>query len=85
MGLSIKNDRLEQSVRRLASRRGLGVTSAIQLAVDNELARDDPPKKDPEKVLAALREIQERVRRLPVIDPAVNADEWMYDENGLPH
>lgn len=85
MGLSIKNDRLEQSVRRLASRRGLGVTSAIQLAVDNELARDDPPKKDPKKVMAALREIQERVRRLPVIDPAVNTDDWMYDENGLPH
>jgi putative addiction module CopG family antidote len=43
------------------------------------------PKRDPEKIMAAIREIQDRVKKLPIIDPDVNADDWMYDENGLPH
>lgn len=85
MGLSVKNVELERRVRELAARRGLGVTKALRLAVDNELAKDDPPTRDPEAIRAAVREIQERWAALPVIDPSVNADDWMYDENGLPH
>jgi antitoxin VapB len=84
MGLSIKNDETERLVRELARRKGVGVTTAIRLAVSNELVNTPLPKKDLEKVLAAIREIQARVRKLPVIDPMVNADDWMYDENGLP-
>jgi antitoxin VapB len=85
MGLSIKNDETERRIRELARRRGLGVTSAIRLAVDNELAKDDPPKRDPEKIMAAVREIQERVAKLPVLMSNEEIDAWMYDENGLPH
>jgi antitoxin VapB len=85
MGLSIKNEETERLVRELARRRGVGVTTAIRLAVSNELGKDAKPRKNPEEIKAAIREIQERVAKLPVIDPDVNADEWMYDENGLPH
>lgn len=85
MGLSIKNDETERRIRELARRRGLGVTSAIRLAVDNELAKDDPPARDPEKIIAAVREIQERVAKLPVLMSSEEIDDWMYDKNGLPH
>jgi antitoxin VapB len=85
MGLSIKNDETERRIRELARRRGLGVTSAIRLAVDNELAKDDPPKRDPEKIIAAVREIQERVAKFPVLMSSEEIDAWMYDKNGLPH
>jgi antitoxin VapB len=85
MGLSIKNDEIEQLVRTLAARRGVGVSAAVRLAVSNELAKDPPPKKDPAKVLAAIKEIQERVAKLPVYMTVEEIDAWMYDENGLPH
>jgi antitoxin VapB len=86
MGLSIKNDETERLVRELARRKGVGVTTAIRMAVSNELANTPPPKKDPEKILAAVREIQERVRKLgPPRMTDAEIDAWMYDENGLPH
>lgn len=85
MGLSIKNDETERLVRELARRKGVGVTTAIRLAVSNELAQTPPLNRDPEKIDAAIRAIQERVKQLPIINPDVNADDWMYDENGLPH
>jgi hypothetical protein len=85
MGLSIKNNETEAKIRRLAQARKMSMTAVVTLAIDNELAKEPKPKKDPEKVMAAIREIQARVAKLPVIDPTVNADDWMYDENGLPH
>lgn len=85
MGLSIKNDETEAKIRRLAKARKMSMTAVVTLAIDNELAKEPKPKKDPENVMAAIREIQARVAKLPVIDPTVNADDWMYDENGLPH
>lgn len=85
MGLSIKNDETERRIRELARRRGLGVTSAIRLAVDNELAKDDLPKKDPEKIIATVREIQERVAKLGPFPSMKEMDDWLYGENGAPH
>jgi antitoxin VapB len=84
MGLSIKNEETERLVRELAKRRGIGVTTAIRLAVSNELSKDPPPKKDPEKMRAAIKEIQKRWAGSPPIDMK-EMDDWMYDENGLPH
>lgn len=85
MGLSIKNDETEQLVRELARRKGVGVTSAINLAVRNELAITPPLKKDPAAILAAVRKIQERVAKLPILDSR-SADEILgYDDNGLPN
>lgn len=84
MGLSIKNEKLERSVRELAARRGLGITRVLQQVVDKELASDAPPKKDPETIAAAVREIQQRWSAFPPIDMK-EMDDFLYDENGLPH
>jgi antitoxin VapB len=86
MGLSIKNEETERLVRELARRKGVGVTTAIKLAVSNELAATPPLRaKDPEAVMAAVRKIQEEVKGLPVLMSSEDVDAWMYDENGLPH
>ncbi|MGL5838780.1 MAG: type II toxin-antitoxin system VapB family antitoxin [Sphingorhabdus sp.] len=84
-GSKYKNDETERRIRELARRRGLGVTSAIRLAVENELAKDEPPKRDSEKIIAAVRKIQDQVAKLPVLMSDEEIDAWMYDENGLPH
>jgi antitoxin VapB len=86
MGLSIKNEETERLVRELARRRGIGFTTAIRLAVSNELAQTPlPPKKDPAAIKAAVREIQDRWAKLPEFMTTEEVDAWMYDENGLPH
>ena len=85
MGLSIKNDETEQLVRELARRKGVGVTTAIRLAVRNELANTPRLKKDPAAIMEAVRKIQESVAKLPILDDR-SADEILgYDENGLPN
>lgn len=85
MGLSIKNDETERLVRELARRKGVGVTTAIRLAVSNELAKDAlPAKKDPKKIKAAIRKIQAEVAALGGLPSMKEIDDWMYDENGAP-
>lgn len=84
MGLSIKNEETERLVRELARRRGIGVTTAIRLAVSNELAKTSITRKNPQQMLAAVREIQESWREFPPIDMK-EMDEFLYDEDGLPH
>lgn len=84
MGLSIKNDETERLVRELAKQRGIGVTTAITLAVSNELAKT-PPKKDFEKINATVREIQARVAARGGLPSMKEMDDWLYDEDGLPH
>ena len=84
MGLSIKNEETERLVRELARRKGVGVTTAIRLAVSNELEKTPEPKKSPEEILAFVREIQERWKAFPPVDMK-EMDDFLYDENGLPH
>ena len=84
MGLSIKNEETERLVRELARRRGIGVTTAIRLAVSNELA-NLPPKKDPEQIAIRVRETQELWKQLPKFMTDKEVDAWMYDDDGLPH
>ena len=86
MALSIKDPETERLVRELASLRNTGVTSAVRVAVANELEREKASDAAQiEQRVRAIQEITEEFSRLPVIDPTANADEWMYDENGLPH
>lgn len=89
MALSIKDDETDALVRQLAKRRNLNYTAAIRLAVSNELAREDLPKQrsqaEIDKMWADVREIQNRVAKLPELMTDAEADAWMYDENGLPH
>jgi antitoxin VapB len=86
MGLSIKNDETERLVRELARRKGVGMTTAIRLAVSHELENTPPlpKKKDPEAIMAAVRKIQADIAKLPMLDDRT-ADEILgYDEFGLP-
>lgn len=85
MGLSIKNDETEAKIRKLAKARKMSMTAVVTLAIDNELAKEPKPKKDPEKIMAAVREIQARVAKLGGLPTMKEMDDWMYDENGLPH
>ena len=84
MGLSIKNDETEGLVRELARRKGVGVTTAIHLAVSNELDRTPPPKKNPAEIMAAIREIQRRVAERGGLLSRAEIDAEMYDDDGLP-
>lgn len=86
MGLSLKDPETESRVRRLAEIRGVGITAAIRMAVDNELARDDADQKaEFERKLSEIRIIQEKCAGLPILMTDAEVDDWMYDENGLPH
>ncbi len=84
MGLSIKNDETERLVRELAKRRGVGVTTAIRLAVSNELANTPLAKKDSEKIKAAVCDIQKRWKSVPDLMSQEEADNWLYDADGMP-
>ncbi|MCY7272065.1 MAG: type II toxin-antitoxin system VapB family antitoxin [Sphingomonas bacterium] len=84
MALSIKDPETDALVRKLARRRRTSFTGAIRLAVSNELAKDEKPKKDIVKIRAAVAEIQTRWAAAPDLDSR-SADEILgYDENGLP-
>ncbi len=85
MGLSIKNEETESLVRELARRKGVGVTTAIRLAVSNELANTPLLKKDPEQIAMKVRETQFLWKQLPKFMTDKEVDAWMYDDNGLPH
>lgn len=43
------------------------------------------PKKDAEKVVAAVKAIQERVAKLGPMPSMKEMDDWLYGEDGLPH
>ena len=89
MALSIKDNETDALVRRLAAARKLSYTGAIKLAVSNELAREDSAGKRSEaeidKMWAAIRDIQAQWSAIPDKMTAEEIDDWMYDENGLPH
>ena len=84
VGLSIKNEETEAKIRQLAKVRKMSMTAIVTLAIDNELAKEPKPRKDPEKVKAAIRRIQAEVARLPIIDHLTPDEILGYDENGLP-
>ncbi len=85
MALSIKDPETDALVRKLAKLRRTSFTGAIRLAVNNELAKDERPAKDPEKIRAAVAEIQARWAAAPELMTDKEVDAFMYDENGLPH
>ena len=67
MALSIKDDETDALVRKLAEARKLSFTAVFKLAVSNELAKGpERPMRDPEKVRAAIREIQDPLQRAVV-------------------
>ena len=84
MALSIKDPETDALVRKLAKLRRTSFTGAIRLAVNNELAKDEPPVRDAEKLRATVREIQAQFASLPVLDERTPDEILGYDDNGLP-
>ncbi len=81
MGINIKNLEVEAAVRRLATDRGVDLTEAIRLAVDNELRRSERTERGR---LRRMRAIADRVAALPVRDVRTDEEILGYDEAGLP-
>ncbi|HMQ57159.1 MAG TPA: type II toxin-antitoxin system VapB family antitoxin [Rhizobiaceae bacterium] len=83
MGFNIKNEEVHRLARRLATRKGVSLTRAVQIALENELRRDDNDA-DPEfdrKFAAFMHFIDNR----PPPPPGLTSDHSdMYDEDGLP-
>jgi hypothetical protein len=86
MALSLRDTETELLVRTFAKQRSTSMTKAIRAAIVEAMANDAVRHEaEFQRKMAAIKEIQERYAKLPVLDPTVNADDWMYDENGLPH
>ncbi|MBC7667991.1 MAG: type II toxin-antitoxin system VapB family antitoxin [Gemmatimonadaceae bacterium] len=69
----------------LAKRTGMSLDGVVTHALRAELERTKPlpPRLSREEMLAAVAEIQARVRALPILDPRTPED-MLYDEDGLP-
>ncbi|MFI5010848.1 MAG: type II toxin-antitoxin system VapB family antitoxin [Hyphomicrobiales bacterium] len=74
MPLHIRDEVTIQLVRKLAERKGVGLTEAVRLAVEGELRREEHAVPLRERI----RPIQERILNLPPTGFA--ADEAFFDE-----
>ena len=84
VAISIRKQSVETKARHVAMRRGLSMTGAIELALDNEIARDKQAKEaDFQRALADLREISRSYMSKP--SSGLTEQEIMgWDEGGLP-
>ena len=81
MSLNIKARRVHELARQLAERRGTTLTSAVEAALEEALARSRQPGG---RVLDRLDAISRHCARLPRHDRRT-ADEILgYDDHGLP-
>lgn len=81
MALSIKDEETDRLARELARATGLSLTEAIREALRDALARERHPRRNLD---VAVRRIQERLAKLPVVDPRSPDEILGYDEHGLP-
>jgi antitoxin VapB len=81
MGMNIKNATVERLAKELASETGETMTSAIQVALEERLAKIRRERDVAEKI----RRIDEILDALPPVPPGVTSDHSdLYDEQGLP-
>lgn len=80
MGLHIDDPEADRLARELAELTGDPLDKAVTEALRERLAK----QQEIARVLAEVREIQERVASLPVLDPRTPEEIIGYDENGLP-
>lgn len=80
MALNIKSAEADRLARELAQATGESITEAVTTALAERLARR---RDDKRSRLAAIRAIQERVAKLPVLDDRSDDEILGYDENGL--
>jgi hypothetical protein len=69
MAFHVRDPQVDQKVRRFAKSRGLGLTEAIGVAVEEaELRREE----NVERRLSAMRAVVERVSKLPDTGPTID-------------
>ncbi len=85
MALSIRSRSVEEKARRYAALRRTTVTGAIEHALDRSL-RDEAIEKERriEEFRALVKEIQDEVAKMPILDDRSPDEILGYDENGLP-
>jgi antitoxin VapB len=83
MALSIKSIETERLARQVAEQTGDSLTGAIQKALEERLERLKSQRKS-QIVLDQLRDILQRVDRLPILDRRTPEEIVGYDEHGLP-
>ncbi len=76
MSIYVRDPATDKAVRRLAKLRGVTLTEAIRMAIEEALARGLPSKR--ETFLAKVRELQEELARNP--RTGLKADKDFYDE-----
>ncbi len=86
MSINIKNPEVHALAKELAELTGETMTEAVLIALKERLARErnsEERLRERTEVLAAIgRDVAER------LGPewrAMDVDDWLYDENGLPH
>ena len=85
MALNIDDPETDRLARALADATGESIEAAVKTAIEQRLTRECPTER--ERKLAAVREIVDRVSKLPRKNPEKSARELveeLYDENGLP-
>jgi antitoxin VapB len=92
MATQIKDPETDRLVKRYAKLHRTSPEQAVRRAVGDALLREGHPleERTPEErerikadFIATVREIQARVRELPVLDPR-HPDDILYDEDGIP-
>ena len=82
MAIIIKDPETDRRARELAEATGESLTDAIRNALRDRLEREKGRAYP--SIASKIRRVQERVARLPVLDPRP-ADELVeYDEHGVP-
>jgi antitoxin VapB len=83
MAISIKDPETDRLARVLSETTGESITEAIRRALEERLERERA-KVARTGLAVGVRRVQERLAKLPVLDPRP-ADELLgYDEHGLP-
>ena len=82
MAISIKDPETDRLARALAAATGESLTDAIRSALRDRLERESDRAR--RGIGAEVRRIQERLARLPVLDPRSPDELLGYDEHGLP-
>jgi len=82
VAISIKDPETDRLARALAAATGETITDAIRNALRDRLEREQ--QRTAPSVVAQVRRIQERIARLPVLDPRTANEIIGYDDDGAP-
>ena len=82
MPLNVKDERVHEEARKLASLTGQSLTQAVRIAVRERLERVQKTGKKP--LAGRLRDISDRCAARPVLDTGSEDEILGYDETGVP-